>query len=136
MDASIAKSTNDELKTLQLKMEILEEELRKAIARAERAEEELEKCKHFDFIEKKVDIQQYIPPPPPPPIPDSLLYSPNSSSWRPTKSQADPASIIMDNSDVTTMRTFNESIISHNLRRGSMTNIGKQQVETATGRLI
>jgi len=41
MDAAIAKTTNDELKKLQLKLEILEEQLREAVTRADHAEEQL-----------------------------------------------------------------------------------------------
>jgi len=66
MDAAIAKTTNDELKKLQLKLEILEEQLREAVTRADRAEEQLA---HYQQSEQKSLVAPTPPPPPPPPPP-------------------------------------------------------------------
>uniref|UniRef100_A0A1A9VGF1 Shootin-1 n=1 Tax=Glossina austeni TaxID=7395 RepID=A0A1A9VGF1_GLOAU len=68
MEAAIQKNTNDELKTLQLRLSILESELQQAIARAEVAESELEK---YRVNEKE---QNAFRPPTPPPMPSILLY--------------------------------------------------------------
>lgn len=81
MEAAIQKNTNDELKTLQLKLEILEEELRKAHTRADQAESELEKYKnlssyHIASIAPPPPPKLLLPPPPPPPLPPTLLYKP------------------------------------------------------------
>uniref|UniRef100_A0A1B0BKX9 Uncharacterized protein n=1 Tax=Glossina palpalis gambiensis TaxID=67801 RepID=A0A1B0BKX9_9MUSC len=69
MEAAIQKNTNDELKTLQLRLSILENELQQAIARAELAESELEK---YRVNEKE---QNAFRPPTPPPMPSILLYN-------------------------------------------------------------
>uniref|UniRef100_A0A1A9WS49 Uncharacterized protein n=1 Tax=Glossina brevipalpis TaxID=37001 RepID=A0A1A9WS49_9MUSC len=68
MEAAIQKNTNDELKTLQVRLSILESELQQAITRAELAESELEKYK---INEKK---EKTFRPPIPPPMPSILLY--------------------------------------------------------------
>ncbi|XP_055908271.1 shootin-1 isoform X3 [Eupeodes corollae] len=86
MEAAIEKTTNDEIKTLHIKLEILEEELKKALARAEKAESTLETYKRQQSNENNMQVQAakvatpLMPPPPPPPIPASLLYSPNIST--------------------------------------------------------
>ncbi|KAH8383107.1 hypothetical protein KR009_006897 [Drosophila setifemur] len=75
MDAAIAKTTNDELKKLQLKLEILEEQLREAVFRADRAEEQLA---HYQEVEQKsAPPPPKAPPlpPPPPPMPGQLFSS-------------------------------------------------------------
>ncbi|XP_055851040.1 shootin-1 [Episyrphus balteatus] len=92
MEAAIEKTTNDEIKTLHIKLEILEEELKNALARAEKAESTLETYKRQQSNESNrlhatipTTVQApppppMMPPPPPPPIPASLLYSPNIST--------------------------------------------------------
>lgn len=88
MEAAIEKNTNDEIKTLQIKLEILEEQLKTALARAEKAESTLETYKHQQQSnENKLHATPpppkatpMMPPPPPPPVPASLLYSPNIST--------------------------------------------------------
>ncbi|XP_013097374.2 shootin-1 isoform X4 [Stomoxys calcitrans] len=79
LEAAIEKNTNDELKTLQLKLSILEEELRKALARADAAESELEHLKNLKTEPSSVELRSQqaapmLPPPPPPPMPSALLY--------------------------------------------------------------
>ncbi|XP_061394701.1 myosin-2 heavy chain, non muscle [Musca vetustissima] len=90
LDAAIEKTTNDELKTLQLKLSIMEDELRKALARADAAENELAKLKNANVIEQPAVDRPIVAPPPPPPMPESLLYKPTTPAIRPlTSGQAD-----------------------------------------------
>ncbi|XP_020812978.1 shootin-1 isoform X1 [Drosophila serrata] len=112
MDAAIAKTTNDELKKLQLKLEILEEQLREAHTRAERAEEKLAR------LEQKSEQKALAAPPPPPPPPPPL----------PSKSVAVAAG----------GGSFSDHIAGHSLRKGSgdkiIDNVKHQvQAEAATG---
>ncbi|XP_067619458.1 myosin-6-like isoform X3 [Eurosta solidaginis] len=135
MDAAIQKNTNDELNTFKLKVEILEEELRKAIARAEHAEIELEKYKNNANITttnrltissqtEPLIIKAATAPPPPPPLPPPL-----------------PTKLIYNQSDdVMTggAATFSDSIVGYSLQREAKSDkiIGtiKQQVQgAATG---
>lgn len=129
MDAAIAKNTNDELKTLQVKLSILEDELRKALVRAETAEHELEQLKNLKA--EPTSAMPMLPPPPPPPMPSKLLYS--ATPLRAPTSGADEAS-------------FSDSIARmHDQQRNTEAGEGlsqklietvKQQVqpEAATGR--
>ncbi|KAH8374667.1 hypothetical protein KR200_003353 [Drosophila serrata] len=112
MDAAIAKTTNDELKKLQLKLEILEEQLREAHTRAERAEEKLAR------LEQKSEQKALAAPPPPPPPPPPL----------PSKSVTVAAG----------GGSFSDHIAGHSLRKGSgdkiIDNVKHQvQAEAATG---
>ncbi|XP_053947181.1 shootin-1-like isoform X3 [Anastrepha ludens] len=139
MEAAIQKNTNDELNTFKLKVEILEEELRKAIARAEHAEIELQKYKNnantsTNCLTTSAQTEPLIitptataptppPPPPPPPLPPPL-----------------PTKLIYKQSDDVPgdAATFSDSIIEHNLQKESRSDkiIGtvKQQVQgAATG---
>lgn len=77
MDAAIAKTTNDELKKLQLKLEILEEQLREAQTRADLAEEQLALYQQAEQQQQSavVAAPPPPPPPPPPPLPAKLLFA-------------------------------------------------------------
>ncbi|XP_017023525.1 shootin-1 isoform X1 [Drosophila kikkawai] len=114
MDAAIAKTTNDELKKLQLKLEILEEQLREAHMRADRAEEKLA------HLEQKSEQKALAaPPPPPPPPPPPQLNSKSSAAAAGGGS-------------------FSDHIAGHSLRKGSadkiIENVKHQvQAEAATG---
>lgn len=80
MDAAIAKTTNDELKKLQLKLEILEEQLRLALTRADLAEEQLLRVQQAELAATTTvaaapaPLPPPPPPPPPPPMPAKVLY--------------------------------------------------------------
>ncbi|ALC47594.1 CG33111, partial [Drosophila busckii] len=120
MDAAIAKTTNDELKKLQLKLEILEEQLRQALTRAEVAEEQLSHYQHEKQPATKTEAAAAPapPPPPPPPMPEKLLHTA-------------PAAWAEDGS-------FSQHIAKHNLHKNTSDKIidnVKQQVEAqaATG---
>lgn len=140
MEAAIEKNTNDELKKFQLKLSILEEELRQAIARAEMAEKELEKYKSQETTKTEpltLPVLPLLPPPPPPPMPANLLYkAPTASNANIATTSATGMSSLQDS-------TFTDRIAQHNLHKSN--NIGggqklietvKQQVqpEAATGR--
>lgn len=80
MDAAIAKTTNDELKKLQLKLEILEEQLREAQTRADLAEEQLALYQQAEQQQQSAVAAAAAappppPPPPPPPLPAKLLFA-------------------------------------------------------------
>lgn len=82
MDAAIAKTTNDELKKLQLKLEILEEQLREAQTRADLAEEQLALYQQAEQQQQSAVVAAAAaaappppPPPPPPPLPAKLLFA-------------------------------------------------------------
>lgn len=114
MDAAIAKTTNDELKKLQLKLEILEEQLREAHTRADRAEEKLAR------LEQKSEQKALAAPPPPPPPPPAPPLPPKSGSVAAGGG------------------SFSDHIAGHNLRKGSgdkiIDNVKHQvQAEAATG---
>lgn len=152
MEAAIEKNTNDELKKFQLKLSILEEELRQAIARAETAEKELEKYKNQERT--KIETPKpVLPPPPPPPMPANLLYkAPNAfnntihnstTTTNTSNINADPNTSASGMSSVQQDSSFTDRIAQHNLHKSN--NIGggqklietvKQQVqpEAATGR--
>ncbi|XP_001358643.3 shootin-1 isoform X1 [Drosophila pseudoobscura] len=130
MDAAIAKTTNDELKKLQLKLEILEEQLREALTRADLAEEQLA---HYHQSEEKTTAAPLpppappMPPPPPPPLPGKLLFTAQTRAGL-------GASGGRDGGDT---GSFSDHIVGHNLRRGSdkiIDNVKHQvQAEAATG---
>lgn len=137
MEAAIEKNTNDELKTLQLKLSILEEELRKSMARAELAENELEKYKRQEMAKNEPLTLPVLPPPPPPPMPVHLLYKAPGACG---SSSSSSMTALQDSS-------FSDRIALHNLHTTKSNDIGggqkvidtvKQQVqpEAATGRFI
>ncbi|CAD6992467.1 unnamed protein product [Ceratitis capitata] len=151
MEAAIEKNTNDELNTFKLKVEILEEELRKAIARAEHAEIELQKYKKSNsnistnsltttFAQTEpliitptttttstetasatAPIAPLPPPPPPPPLPPPL----------PAKLIYNQKADVMPGGGT----AFSDSIAAHTLQREKIIGTVKQQVQgAATGR--
>ncbi|XP_034662932.1 shootin-1 isoform X1 [Drosophila subobscura] len=128
VDAAIAKTTNDELKKLQLKLEILEEQLREALTRADLAEEQLA---NYHKSEAKTAAVAAAPPPPPPPIPPplpgKLLFA------APTKVGLG----LGGDAGGGDAGSFSDHILGHNLRRGSdkiIDNVKHQvQAEAATG---
>ncbi|XP_050316713.1 shootin-1-like isoform X4 [Bactrocera neohumeralis] len=139
MEAAIQKNTNDELNTFKVRVEILEEELRKAIARAEHAEIELQKYKNNSntstnclttsaqteplTITTTTAAAPPPPPPPPPPLPPPL----------PTKliyKQAD----VGPSGGAAGAATFSDSIVAHNLQKEKIIGTVKQHVQgAATG---
>lgn len=146
MEAAIQKNTNDELKMLQLKLSILEEELRKALARADSAESELEKYKSSDpkaIQAAAALVGPSLPPPPPPPMPANLLYKPSNTLIIPSRNpnESNEAGGSRDST-----KSFSDSIALSNLHSGSgvggagsgnkVIDCVKQQVrpEAATGR--
>ncbi|EDV53959.1 shootin-1 isoform X1 [Drosophila erecta] len=116
MDAAIAKTTNDELKKLQLKLEILEKQLREAVTRADRAEEQLA---HYQQSEQKSLAAPPPPPPPPPPPMAGKLFP--------------PGGLVAAGGG-----SLSDHIAGHSLRKGSgdkiIENVKHQvQAEAATG---
>lgn len=129
MEAAIEKSTNDELKTLQIKLSILEDELRKALARADAAETELEQLKGL----KHKPEQPMLPPPPPPPMPAALLYKASPLKPSVAGSDASFSGIIAMKHDLhTTNVSGGEGVAT------KLIETVKQQVqpEAATGRFV
>ncbi|XP_034488056.1 shootin-1 isoform X1 [Drosophila innubila] len=125
MDAAIAKSTNDELKQLQLKLEILEEQLQLALTRADLAEQQLSRYqqndKHTMTTTTTAPPLPPPPPPPPPPMPQKMLYSASSGAFVAGVSGS-----------------FSQHIAGHNLHKGGgdkiIDNVMHQvQAEAATG---
>lgn len=142
MEAAIQKNTNDELNTFKVRVEILEEELRKAIARAEHAEIELQKYKNnsntsTNCLTTSAQTEPLIittttvsppPPPPPPPLPPPL----------PTKLIYKQADVGPSGGAATAAgaATFSDSIVAHNLQKEKIIGTVKQHVQgAATGRL-
>uniref|UniRef100_A0A0A1WF50 Golgin subfamily A member 3 n=1 Tax=Zeugodacus cucurbitae TaxID=28588 RepID=A0A0A1WF50_ZEUCU len=139
MEAAIQKNTNDELNTFKVRVEILEEELRKAIARAEHAEIELQQYKNnsntsTNCLTTSAQTEPLIittttaPPPPPPPMPPPL-----------------PTKLIYKQADVgpggaaaagvgAGAATFSDSIVAHTLQKEKIIGTVKQHVQgAATG---
>lgn len=145
MEAAIQKNTNDELNTFKVKVEILEEELRKAIARAEHAEIELQKYRNnsntsTNCLTTSAQTEPLIittttaptsmpaptPPPPPPPLPPPL---PSKLIYK----QADIGS--GGDAAAAAAVTFSDSIVAHNLQKEKIIGTVKQHVHgAATGR--
>lgn len=130
MDAAIAKSTNDELKQLQVKLEILEEQLQLALTRADLAEQQLA---HYQQVEKKTTTTTTTasapaPPPPPPPMPSKVLYIASTLGGA------------VGGSGSGEDGSFSQHIAGHNLHKGGgdkiIDNVKQQvQAEAATGML-
>ncbi|KAH8388440.1 hypothetical protein KR093_006385 [Drosophila rubida] len=123
MDAAIAKSTNDELKQLQLKLEILEEQLQHALARADLAEEQLARYQQVESTVKAAPAPAPPPPPPPPPpMPSKVLY------------EARAVAVAVAGEEC---GGFSQHIAEHSLHRGGdkiIDNVKQQvQAEAATG---
>ncbi|KAM7361343.1 uncharacterized protein ACRADG_011377 isoform 1-T2 [Cochliomyia hominivorax] len=123
MEAAIEKNTNDELKKFQLKLSILEEELRQAIARADAAEKELEKYKNQE--KTKTEIKS-LPPPPPPPMPANLLYK------APTTFNANTRTALNASADMSSVQdtSFTDRIAQHNLHKSNNIGGGQKLIET------
>ncbi|KAH8414216.1 hypothetical protein KR215_000595 [Drosophila sulfurigaster] len=124
MDAAIAKSTNDELKQLQLKLEILEEQLQQALARADLAEEQLARYQQVESsIKAPAPAPPPPPPPPPPPMPNKVLY--------------EAKAVAVAGEDCGAAGSFSQHIAGHSLHRGGdkiIDNVKQQvQAEAATG---
>ncbi|XP_068157149.1 LOW QUALITY PROTEIN: shootin-1 [Drosophila tropicalis] len=119
MDAAIAKTTNDELKKLQLKLEILEEQLREALTRADRAEDQLAQYQQTTAAPPSLILNNHPPPPPPPPPPLPALSMPFNTGG--SRAGAVVAS-------------FSDHIAGHNLHKNIIDTV-KHQVEpqAATG---
>ncbi|KAM8703022.1 hypothetical protein ACLKA7_005378 [Drosophila subpalustris] len=122
MDAAIAKSTNDELKQLQVKLEILEEQLQQALKRADLAEQQLSRYQQLDTTTTTAAAPP-PPPPPPPPMPKKVLYIASAAKAAENDS-------------------FSQHIAGHNLHKGGggggsdkiIDNVKHQvQAEAATG---
>lgn len=131
MEAAIEKNTNDELKKFQLKLSILEEELRQALARAENAEKELEKYKSQEMKSEPMLTLPSLPPPPPPPppLPANLLYKASSNTLN--------ASSAANNTSATSAGmlslkgcSFTDRIAQHNLHKASNSGGGQKLIET------
>ena len=125
MEAAIEKNTNDELKKLQLKLSILEEQLRQALTRAETAEQELEKYKSQELTKKESHVTAVLPPPPPPPLPANLLYKAPAAL---NISNCNAAS----NANVPSLpdSSFSDRIAQHNLHRTNDIGGGQKLIET------
>lgn len=127
MDAAIAKTTNDELKKLQLKLEILEEQLREAQTRADSAEEQLALYQQAEQQQQSAVVAAAAapppPPPPPPPMPAKLLFAVGAVAGEDGGARSG---------------SFSQHIAAHNLHKGTSDKIidnVKQQVQAqaATG---
>lgn len=127
MDAAIAKTTNDELKKLQLKLEILEEQLREAQTRADLAEEQLALYQRAEQQQQSAVVAAAAapppPPPPPPPLPAKLLFA---------------VGAVAGEAGGAGSGSFSQHIAAHNLHKGTSDKIidnVKQQVQAqaATG---
>lgn len=127
MDAAIAKTTNDELKKLQLKLEILEEQLREAQTRADVAEEQLALYQQAEQQQTRENaLQATAPPPPPPPPPPPAPPMPAKLLFAVGAAGEDGGG------------SFSQHIAAHNLHKGASDKIidnVKQQVQAqaATG---
>lgn len=134
MDAAIAKTTNDELKKLQLKLEILEEQLHQALTRADLAEEQLARYQQAEQHATRVATAPPAPapappppPPPPPPMPAKALYT--------AATAVGPFGAAGEDGDA---GSFSQHIAAHNLHKGLgdkiIDNVKQQvQVQAATG---
>ena len=132
MEAAIEKNTNDELKKLQLKLSILEEQLRQALSRAETAEQELEKYKSQELTKKDSPIAAVLPPtlppPPPPPLPANLLYKAPAALNIFNCNSVNAAS----NANASSLpdSSFSDRIAQHNLHRTNDIGGGQKLIET------
>ncbi|EDV94994.1 GH10883 [Drosophila grimshawi] len=130
MDAAIAKTTNDELKKLQLKLEILEEQLRLAQTRADFAEEQLVRYQQAEEHQHVTATTTAAllpppPPPPPPPMPAKMLYTAATALGAADGESGGAGS-------------FSQHIAGHNLHKGVgdkiIDNVKQQvQAQAATG---
>ncbi|TMW54316.1 hypothetical protein DOY81_000589 [Sarcophaga bullata] len=126
MEAAIEKNTNDELKKLQLKLSILEEQLRQALTRAETAEQELEKYKSQELTKKESPVAPVLPlpPPPPPPLPANLLYK------APAALNISNCNAVNANVSSLPDSSFSDRIAQHNLHRANDIGGGQKLIET------
>ncbi|XP_037808697.1 shootin-1 isoform X1 [Lucilia sericata] len=135
MEAAIEKNTNDELKKFQLKLSILEEELRQAIARAETAEKELEKYKNQEKTKTEPITPPLLPPPPPPPMPANLLYKATTAFNANTTTSSNTTTATTSathTAGISSLHdsTFTDRIAQHNLHKSNNIGGGQKLIET------